>query len=79
MDEHERTLATLAPDRRRAMRDEQHSGDHLYSSRAGARGVALAGGEAPELLAAVADDRCPVGEQEMIELNLRGEPCEAVA
>jgi hypothetical protein len=37
------------------------------------------GGEAPELLAAVSDDRCPVGEQEMVEVNLRGEPREAVA
>jgi hypothetical protein len=37
------------------------------------------GGEAPELLAAVADDRCPVGEQDMVEVNLRGEPREAVA
>jgi hypothetical protein len=79
MDEHERTLATLAPDRRCAMRDEQHSGTICTYRERARRGVALAGGEAPELLAALADDRCPVGEQEMIELNLRGEPCEAVA
>jgi hypothetical protein len=45
----------------------------------GGRAVVLADGEAPELVAAVADDWCPVGEQEMVEVNLRGEPCEAVA
>jgi hypothetical protein len=44
-----------------------------------ARWAALSGrDEAPELLAAVADDRCPVGEQEMVEVNLGGEPREAV-
>jgi hypothetical protein len=40
---------------------------------------ALTGGEAAELLAAVAEDRRPVGEQEMVEVDLGGEPREAVA
>jgi hypothetical protein len=43
------------------------------------RSPRLAGDEAPELLAAVVEDRCPVGKEQMVEVNLGGEPSEAFA
>jgi hypothetical protein len=78
--ENPRYRSALSETRARCTTRPEDTGHSAHAPKIGDyRSPGLAGREAPELVAAVVHDRCPVGEQQMVEVNLGGEPGEAIA